>query len=1385
MGDNETTNNHPPNRWRIDSLTPAQRALLEQRLMEKRAEVAHEERIPRLEHRMPVVASPSQVLIWLLSEVLDGGVAYNVPGAFHLQGVLDLDVLARALEALVERHAILRTTYGQRDGELMQSIGRPYRPTVNVVDLRTAPDGRREDEAQRVMRGEARFRFELATGPVFRATVIRMTETEQIFLLTVHHIATDGYSRGQLYRELTALYDAFAAGQSPSLPAPLIEYADYAVWHRRLLESGALDRQLEYWRAKLAGIPSRLDLPTDFAPPRVRRHLGDYRKMFIDLGLRNALYQAARRNNATLFVSLVSLFAALLSRYAGQDDIVIGTPFVGRGRSELDSIVGYFVNPLALRIDLSGDPSFNELIQRVRETTIAAFANADVPYARVVEAINPERDLSQTPVFQAMIVLQNPEWQTNRPKFEPYGIRCSEISPQLGWSKFDLLLGASERTTGLATAWEYSTELFQEATILRLMDRFRLLAEGALADADRPLSGVNILTDRERKQLLVRGNATTIPGAVASIKVLFERQAAALPDAPAVVCGDDRRTYRELNREANRICGVLKTAGVGPGVIVAILIDKSVELIAALLGTMKAGGAYLPLDPRHPVDRLTFMIANANPAVLVTTEALVADLCLDAVPHVVIDSPGALDRQSEGNPSTNAGASDPAYVIYTSGSTGRPKGVTISNGSLAQGYRAWRSYYRLHRLNVHAQLASPSFDVFTEDMLRALLSGAKLVLCPLEVVVDPALLYEVMRREGVDAVEFVPATATSFFEYVDRAGLTVDFLRLVVVGGEAWPVDRYRRVKGLCGSDTRVVNSYGLTETTIDNACFEWTGAGELALGRSAPIGRPLDHTRMYILGDRLDLQPVGIPGQLYLGGDAVAIGYLNQSGLTAERFLPDPFTPVPGARMYRTGDRARWRPDGNVELLSRTDRQLKIRGFRIEPGEIESVIERHPVVSRAAVVAAADQRQDAYLAAYVVPRDHHEPPQAASLRDFVSKRLPGYMVPASWTLIDELPVGSSGKVNYDALAVTPGAYALERANTTDAITATERQLLKIWRDLLEVPDVYVTDNFFALGGHSLLAVRLFTAIERRFGTKLPLALLFESPTITQLGATIDAMCDGRDVNPSLARSLSSGAGGRPFFLIPWLDGELLGYRDLVEALAPTMPIYGLVAPGTDGHTIPLRSIEALATHYIGAMRTIDSSGSYCFGGFCFAGVVAFEMARQLAEQGKEPEMVALIDSYYYGARTPSRLEIERAKWAGFRLARGDERLRLVSARIGRFVRKMCRGINDKGGVFTIAIAQRLGLNQVPGRHWKPTVIASTFANKRYRPVRSRAHIHFFSSGETDPDTVKRAWLPFAVGGLELHRILGTEHTTLLKSAGAPFLAREMAKVFAEYRDPD
>ena len=1355
---------------RLSKLGPAQRALLEKRLLEKSAKAAVGARIPPRSVASPVPLSYSQELLWLLSQ-LESGVAYNAPAALRVQGPFDADGLQTALEGLVARHEILRTRYDVVDGQPMQIVSPTGSVDLRRVDLSTLSEPDREAELRRILREGSEHEFDLSAEDVLQPWLIKLGEDDHVFFYVIHHIATDGYSRAVLHDDLTELYEAAVEKREHNLPPLDIQYGDFAVWHREWLDGGVLEQQLDYWKNVLARAPSRLELPTDRPRPAVRLYQGDHTSRVLGMDLRHGLEHVAKEGDSTLFMALLAAYATLLHRYSGQEDIVIGTPFAGRNRREIEAMIGYFINPLALRLDVGGDPSFRELVRRARETTLGAFQHGDVPYEMVVRATSPERDLSQTPVFQVMMVLHNPEWERRRPTFQPRGTTATELVYQKGFAKFDLLLGMSQRPNGLNTTWEYSTELFEPETAARISAHFERLIESIVADPDRPISKLPMLLDSERREIVSGwSGAPAAVGGGRTVKELFESKAAELPDADALVFEGDRLSFAELNARSNRLAHRLRRLGVGPGTLVGIYLEKKLELVVSVLGVMKAGGAYVPLDPMYPEDRIEFMLADAAPGVLVTDPHLMGRLEVPDGVAVFSDWP-SLEQENAENPETTAAPDDLAYVIYTSGSTGRPKGAMITNRSLASAFAAYDEAYRLTAdTTCHLQMASFSFDVFIGDLIRSLLSGSKLVLCPLERVMDPPRLYELMVAEKVDCAEFVPATATLLFEHVDQIGASLEFMRVLVVSSEGWRTDKYNYFRRFCGPKTRLINAYGLTEATIDSTY--WESDEDLVGDRFVPIGKPLANTEIYLLDANLEPVPTGIPGELCVGGEGVALGYLNRPDLTAQRFVPNPFCTDPEARMYRTGDLARWLPGGDVEFLGRADRQLKIRGFRIEPGEIEAAIERHPAV-RAAVVTTWEGRPgDVRLVAYFEPAEGKHPPTSSELRTLCREGLPAYMVPSVCVELDTLPLTPNGKIDLAALP-EPQTSAVEEAEVVEPRNELEAELAAIWKELLKLEGpVSVHEDFFALGGHSLLAVRLFTEIDRRFGTKLPLTTLFRRSTIEQLAIAIREETDAPSEWSTIIPIRPEG-GKPPLFIIGGVDGEVIHYRGLVAALDPDQPLYALQPAGVDGRSVAKTTIEEIAADYVSDLRAFQPEGDYLIAGYCFSGVVAYEVALQLYEQGSPAAMLALIDAAPSQAG-PTRLELERQKFKDF-LERD------LSGKLA-WIRRRASGLWLK-----IVTRVRWRLRDVfvkvgaPLPDWLGSVkLAGHRARLQYRSRPSPLRLILFRAAEEGRDWSRPSafWNEIARGGVELVPLVadGIRHDNVMQQPYVRALADELAR---------
>ncbi|MBI5649978.1 MAG: amino acid adenylation domain-containing protein [Chloroflexi bacterium] len=1253
-------------------------------------------------------ASFGQQRLWFLDQFEPNSPYYNIPSAARLVGALDIGALARALNEIARRHEILRTTFTTIDGQPHQVIAPALKIGLPMDDLRDAPD--REAEALRRANIEARAPFDLTRGPLVRARLLRLADDEHIVLLTMHHIISDGWSMGVFIGEMAMLYAAFARGQASPLPDLPIQYADFTMWQRERCAQGGIENQVAYWKHQLGGALPMLELPTDQPRPAVQSSRGATQSARVPRALLDALKALSQREGATLFMTLTAAFQILLHRYTGQDDLCIGTPIANRMRAELETLIGLFINTLVIRADLSGAPTFRDLLKRVRQTTLDAYANQDVPFEQLVEILQPQRAMSHTPLFQVMVILQNaPVTSQHLP-----GLTLTMLDVDAGTATFDLTFSISELPDGLDVAVEYATDLFNADTLARMLGHLQTLLENIVANPDLPITNYQFLTEPERAQVLIEWNDTRAdyPRDVC-VHHLIENQVARAPDALAVVWNNARLTYRELNARANQLANYLRTRGVAPETPVAICVERSLEMIVAALAVLKAGGAYVPLDPDYPSERIAFMLQDSGAPILITQSNLLSRITHPATLlrsaqdasriTIQLDADWAtIAQSSDANPTANVAPENLAYIIYTSGSTGQAKGVLIEQRALANQFFAWRDAYQLDAIKSHLQMANFSFDVFTGDFVRALASGGTLVLAPREWLLLPDKLYALMRREQIAGAEFVPAVLRQLMQYLDETNQRLDFMRVLICGSDVWHVGEYQKFKRACGAHTRLINSFGLTEATIDSTYFEGAFA-DASTDRVVPIGRPFANTHAYILDAHAQPVPIGVPGELYIGGAGVARGYLNRPELTAEKFINYqlPITNYP-IRLYKTGDRARYLPDGNIEFLGRADFQIKVRGYRVESGEIEAVLRQHPIV-RDAAVAARDERLVAYLIAdlpvdriplqtkcwvceeeiqvdtvdlsyhgvclmhtpaawqigqhlklrlhlpgsadelaldgvvtwrsngnsgitfapthaqenllhqsvkhlietqdaWITDLRDREPrlplhthcrvecdgdaardlivenvsrggarvcgennfgapgrgvrvrlqlPGAASdvwmngrvwwqhdghagikfdatpaeralldtrlaalvhakgfsvadLRLFLKTKLPEYMVPSAFVLLDALPLTPNGKVDRHAL---PAPDFARREGGRDFVaprTPVEEMLAGIWRAILGGEQIGIRDNFFEMGGHSLLATQLVSRVRAAFHIELPLRHIFESPTIAELAEHIE-----------------------------------------------------------------------------------------------------------------------------------------------------------------------------------------------------------------------------------------------------------------------------------------
>ncbi len=1037
--------------------------------------------IQRVSREESLPLSFAQQRLWFLEQLDPANAAYNMPVLLRIDGPLDLAVLERSIAEIVRRHDVLRTSIGNIAGSPVQVVAPPEPWTLPVVDLSGLPKHYGWAEAMRRATKEAQRSFDLTTGSLLRALVLRLDATDHLLLFTMHHIVSDGWSMGVFCAELSALYKAFKAGRPSPLPELPIQYADFVQWQREHLATD-VDEQLAYWKQQLAGRLPVIALPNELQrlpAPTVRVAT---ESVALPPQLHKTLKEFSRTRGTTLFNTLLTAFQILLQRYTGLEDIVVGTPVAGRTRVETETLIGLFANTLVLRSDLSGNPTFGELLDKVREMTLEAHAHQDVPFEMLVEELHPERDLTRTPLFQVMIVLDAPLSEIDLPELQVQQIELATTAP-----KFDLLLFLRDRGDELVAAWEYNTARLDGGTVSRMAQQFMTLLEHALANPEQRISDLELLTEAEQRHLLVECNATSLNySRDVCLHQLFETQVARTPDLTALVSGAERLSYHDLNERANRVAHHLRSLGVGPESLVGVLLERSSRLIVSLLGVLKAGAAYVPLDPAYPRERLRLMLDDAGVAVLLTQQSLIDDLPSHDARVVCVDSDWEnIAAQSSDNLLNQTLPANLAYVIYTSGSTGKPKGAAIAHRSVVTLMHWSHDFFSGGELEGVLASTSVCFDLSVFEIFVPLTCGGKVILA------GNAL--ELPTLETANEVTLINTVPSAMAELI-RLGGVPDSVRVVNLAGEPLLKVLAQRIYELDHVE-RLLNLYGPSEDTTYST-WARIEKGEL---QPPTIGRPLADTQVYLLDTQLHPVPPGVTGELYISGEGLVRGYLNRPSLTAEKFVPNPFSAEPGARMYRTGDLARYLSDGRIDFLGRMDHQVKLRGFRIELGEIETLLVEHPAVQDAVVVA----RQNENLVAYFVTAPEQTVTQK-DLRSYLLERLPKHMVPAFFVSLAELPLTPNGKINRAALPAPEASDDEAQGIVTLPRTRVEAAVASLWEQLLNRRQVGIHDDFFMLGGHSLLAAQVVARLREQFRAELPLRSIFERPTVAGLAEVIE-----------------------------------------------------------------------------------------------------------------------------------------------------------------------------------------------------------------------------------------------------------------------------------------
>ncbi|MGA5559710.1 amino acid adenylation domain-containing protein [Streptomyces platensis] len=1307
--------------------------------------------------------------LWFAFQLEGTSPTYNIPLPLRLRGVLDRDALRAAVGDVIERHEALRTRFTEVAGAPCQIVlpHEEARPELEYVTL----DGEEQLAAalaERTGRG-----FDLAGELPLRVTLLRVSDREHVLLLLMHHIVSDGSSLAPLVRDLSVAYGARLRGGAPRWQPLPVQYADYALWQRELLGSeddpdSVLAQQLTYWRDQLAGAPELLDLPLDRPRPAAASHRGATAPFTLDAATHERLVELARRSDATVFMVLQAGLAVLLSRLGAGSDIPVSTVVAGRTDESLEELVGYFVNNLVLRTDVSGDPTFLELLKRVRETDLAAYAHQDVPFERVVEAVNPTRTLSHAPLAQVALILQN----TGSATLELPGLDVSFEGEAEGAAKVDLAFNLSEsrtaegRPAGIGGLLEFAADLFDPATARLLTERLARVLADACAGPELPVSRLEVLSADERDALLQDGPHRRPAPPAATFAELFERQVRRAPDRPALET-DGVLSYTELNGRANRLARLLVTRGAGPERAVAVALPPSGHLAEAVLAVQKAGAVYLPLDPGYPAERLAAMVSDAAPVLLLTTAALAGRLPeTGAVPVLLVDddATAAACAALSGADLTDAERTaplrldHPAYTIFTSGTTGRPKGVVVTHTGLAAFAANQAAHYGVGEGSRALQLASPSFDVSVAELFWSLLCGGCLVVP--EGTPTGAELVEVLRERRITHLMIPPSVLAE----VPRTALPE--LKVMITGAEVLPAE----LAGFWGRDRTLINAYGPTEATCD---VSFAIRDPRTADGTAVIGRPIDGARVYLLDAALQPVPSGVVGELYVSGTGVARGYLHQPAVTAERFVADPFG-APGSRMYRTGDLAYWDSEGQLRFCGRADSQVKVRGFRIELGEVRAAVSRCAGVGRAVVTVREDRPGDRRLVAYVQQAPDAPPLSPAAVRDETSTLLPSYMTPSAFVVVDSWPLTPNGKLDHRAL---PAPAPVTGRSTRPPASPQEELLCRLFAEVLGAEQVGVDDNFFELGGHSLLATRLVSRLAALLGGAPALRDVFAAPTPARLAAQLDG---GGSSAFEVMLPLRTAGSTAPLFCVHPVAGFSWRYSALLGTLSPDHPVYALQSRGLDGTEAPARSLDEMAEDYVREIRRVQPEGPYHLLGWSLGGIMAHAVATALQAQGQEVALLAVLDAYPAPADGPGTGgpgEILTQMYEGYadiyglpegaspELPDTDVMRARITDWLGRGESEL-RHLDDAQR----AVALDIMVNNV------------TLTNAR-RPDRFRGTMLLVVATQKQQEwTSPQAWKEFLDGELEIHEV-DCEHARMLEPEPAADICAVLAPRIAGPRE--
>jgi amino acid adenylation domain-containing protein len=1198
----------------------------------------------------------AQQRLWFLHQFEPDSSSNNMPVVVRFTGALNIPALEQSLNALVHRHEVLRTHFPEMNGQPTQVIASDIELNLPTIDLQKISPDQRDREALRIATEEAHRPFDLANGPILRLLLLRLSNDEHLLVWNMHCMICDGASSDVFYRDLTALYRAFSTGQPSPLPELPVQYVDFAHWQRQWIQGEVLASQVSYWKRKLEGASTVIQLPTDHPrPPLIQTYRGARSARMLPKSLNISLNSLSQELGGTLFMTLIGAFETLLHRYSQQNDILISFASAGRGQVETEGLVGFFSNTLIQRINFDKDPTFRGLFNRVREASLEAYIHQDLPFEKLVEELPPELSNSRSPLFQVKFAL-NPPWSNGR-GMASVNLPDLNITSLFGYiyhgkTKYDLILVIREQDEGLGIVFDYNADLFEANTIARLLGHFEVLLKGIVANPDEKISNLPLLTSSEQQQILQEWNKSDVPIPENCIHQLFESQVKQSPNAIAVVCQDRQLTYRELNNRANQLAHYLKACGVGPETLVALCMERSPEMLVGMLGTLKAGGAYIPLDPSLPHQRQVFKLRNAQVTLGLTQSHLRDSIDNCGAKLICIDTDWEeISQHSTDDLSNSVTVENLAYVIYTSGSTGEPKGAMITHRGMVNHSLAVSKVFELTPHDRVLQFSNISFDIIVEEIFPTLLSGGTLVLPPPEIYTSITSFLKAISKETITAINLPTAFWHELVNGISFLEQSLpQSLRLVVVGGEKVSKSTYWKWRSLVGTFPRWLNTYGPTETTVTATIFDpLSASANLHPDAEVPIGQAISNLQTYVLDRNLKLSPVGIAGELYIGGAGLSRGYLNRPDITEKRFIPNPFSENPQARLYKTGDTARYLPDGNLEFIGRVDFQIKIRGFRVEPIEIETQLEQYAKVKQAVVLCQQTPTGEKSLVAYLAVNDE-QTFDLEELRSHLQQRLPAYMMPNCFAILESLPLTPNGKIDRRALI----NFEITKKRIEKFIAPSdevEQKLVNIWEELLGHSDIGIHDNFFELGGNSLLSVRLVSEIEKLFNYHLPLSAFFQINNISEIAQWIrekpfQAIADDNrpsDLSLEDYRALLAYSAGRV--------GKHIGKRGLILETLPTeitssqpfvwigdinvskklslqQPIYTMPVNSWSPLHSPKNYISVVASLLVDELLTVQPSGPYMIGAYCYEGIVALEMAQQLQRKGRDVAQLVLVDKF-------------------------------------------------------------------------------------------------------------------------------------------------------------